>query len=253
MAAAAVVLGLAGSVPVAVAAIAVLAVGSLVASIVMETLFQRIVPDEVRGRALGISGTVRVLAMIAGSLLIPLIATAIGVDGALVTCAAIIVGSSVVGVLALGPYAVQVPTVDPRLAVLSALPMLAGVPPGRIETAERRARIVPMRSGEVVIRQGAAADRFYVIAEGAVEVTQAPEAGGEARLLRRLAAGEGFGEIGLLRGAPRSATVTAVEDGSLVELDGPDFLELVSGAGIVSPFVDQQRGPTYRHAEVSGG
>ena len=67
---------------------------------------------------------------------------------------------------------------------------------------------------------------------------------GEAapRLLRRMAAGEGFGEIGLLARSPRTATVTAVTDGTLVTLDGDDFLALVSGAGIMSPFVDVQHG-----------
>jgi CRP-like cAMP-binding protein len=39
-----------------------------------------------------------------------------------------------------------------------------------------------------------------------------------------------FGELGLLRGAPRSATVRAETDGLLLALDGPDFLELVSSA-----------------------
>jgi CRP-like cAMP-binding protein len=52
--------------------------------------------------------------------------------------------------------------------------------------------------------------------------------------------GEGFGEIGLLSGSPRTATVTAVGRGTLVALDGPDFLELVNGLGVTSPFVDLQ-------------
>lgn len=253
MAAACVVLGLSGSAPIAIGAMAILAVGSLLASIVTETLFQRIVPDEVRGRALGISGTVRVFAMMAGSLLLPPVATVLGVDGALVVCAAIMLGATVVGILALGPYAIQAPVVDARLACLSALPMLAGLPPARIETAERNATIVPMRAGDVVIRQGEVADRFFVIAEGEVEVTQVPAVGGEAVVLRRMTAGEAFGEIGLLHAMPRTATVTAVRDGSLVALDGADFLELVNGAGIVAPFVDQQRGPIHRHAEAPGG
>jgi CRP-like cAMP-binding protein len=42
---------------------------------------------------------------------------------------------------------------------------------------------------------------------------------------------EVFGELGLLSGSPRSATVTAASPGTLLELDGPDFLELVGASG----------------------
>jgi CRP-like cAMP-binding protein len=50
--------------------------------------------------------------------------------------------------------------------------------------------------------------------------------------------GEGFGEIGLLAGSSRTATVTATSDGSLIALDGDAFLELVNGMGITSPFME---------------
>ena len=52
--------------------------------------------------------------------------------------------------------------------------------------------------------------------DGRVEVTQTTAAGGEPRVLRQMGAGEFFGEIGLLSGVPRTATVTAVTDGTLV-------------------------------------
>ena len=246
-------LGLAGAVPVAIVAMAFLSIGALLASIVVETLFQRIVPDEVRGRALGFAGTIRVIAMMAGSLVIPPLAGAIGVDIALYVSGAVIVLSTVVAVGLLGSHAVQSPAVDARIRRLAALPMMAGLPPARIEAAERHASVVPVRAGDVVIRQDDPADRFYVIAEGEVEVTQAPPDGGPAVVLRRMGPGEGFGEIGLLAGSPRTATVTAVADGALVALDGDRFLELVSGAGMVTPFIDQVRGPIHPVADAGRG
>ena len=58
-------------------------------------------------------------------------------------------------------------------------------------------------------------------------------ADGSDALLRVIGADEVFGEIGLLRGSPRSATVTAQTDGVLLELEGADFLALVGGEGTV--------------------
>jgi len=102
----------------------------------------------------------------------------------------------------------------------------------------------PVTAGEVIIRQGDKADNFYVIADGQVEVTQAAERD-ESRILRHMGATEFFGEIGLLSGIPRTATVTAVEDGTLISLPGRAFLELVSGGpGLTYQLLDLHRGVT---------
>ncbi len=77
-------------------------------------------------------------------------------------------------------------------------------------------------AGTVVVAEGEAADRFFLIEQGRVEVTQ----GG--RLLRHQGPGEFFGEIGLLRDVPRTATVTAAEDTVLLVLGRSDFLRAVT-------------------------
>jgi CRP-like cAMP-binding protein len=87
-----------------------------------------------------------------------------------------------------------------------------------------------MRAGEIIIRQADEADDFYVIVDGQVEVSQAAGPGEPATILRRMGAGETFGEIGLLSGVPRTATVTALTDGQLVALDREAFLDLVAEA-----------------------
>ena len=83
-----------------------------------------------------------------------------------------------------------------------------------------------MAAGEIIVRQGDPADRFYVIESGSVVVTQS-DADGTVRELRRMGSDEVFGELGLLSGAPRSATVTAASDGLLLALDADSFLDLV--------------------------
>jgi CRP-like cAMP-binding protein len=90
---------------------------------------------------------------------------------------------------------------------------------------------VPVKGGEVVVRQGDPADRFYIIESGSFVVTQERAPGAPPVVLRHLAANEVFGELGLLRGSPRSATVAAETDGVLLALEGQDFLKLAGAGG----------------------
>jgi CRP-like cAMP-binding protein len=80
---------------------------------------------------------------------------------------------------------------------------------------------VAVHAGETIVREGDPADAAYVIVTGTFGVT----IGGELR--RRLGPGDLFGERGLLLEAPRSATVTADIDGTLLRLDRDAFLALV--------------------------
>jgi CRP-like cAMP-binding protein len=96
--------------------------------------------------------------------------------------------------------------------------------PLRRDTLESLAsRLVPesASAGTIILREGDESDRFLVITSGRVEVTQA------GRVLRVEETGDHFGEIGLLRDIPRTATITALEDTTLLSLSRPDFLTAV--------------------------
>jgi CRP-like cAMP-binding protein len=110
------------------------------------------------------------------------------------------------------------------------LPLFAGLRPSRLEAALGHVRPVEVVAGQEIVRQGEPADRFYVIASGSFTVSQQTESGTTV-VLRRLGPDQVFGELGLLRRAPRSATVTADEPGTLLEMDGDDFLRLVGAGG----------------------
>ena len=72
--------------------------------------------------------------------------------------------------------------------------------------------------GQVLVRQGEAGRSLYLLAEGALDVTVAPP-DGPPIALDRLLPGSVFGEMSLLTGQPRSATVVAATDGEVYEID----------------------------------
>lgn len=234
------VLGIVPDFGLALLAIGAAAAGAMLVDIVSTTLFQRVVPDAIRGRTLGVMETMYVLAYAAGSFVMPVFG-AIDPGPVLIGSGMAMVGSGVLALVLLGRYAVQEAPDDARRR-LAEVPLFAGLPPAGLERAMAAAKIEAMRDGQVIIRQGDKADRFYVIVEGEVDVTQS-DAGGPPRVLRRLGAGKVFGEIGLLSGVPRTASVTAVTGGTLVALDKSPFLRLVgAGPGLTYRLLDLHRG-----------
>jgi MFS family permease len=240
-------LGQARELGLGLVAMAIASAGSLLVEVVTTTLFQRVVPDEIRGRTLGLMETVGVAAYATGALLLPLAAVAIGVDGVLGGAALAIAAAVVAGVIVVGraawSSAGRAGVADGRERI-AAVTAFAGLPASRLDAAARRLIVLPVRPGDVLVKQGEHADRFYVIGSGRYVVTQEAQ-GGPPKQLRELGPGDVFGEIGLLTGVPRTATVTAAEDGLLFTLDGPAFLELVgSGPGLTSRLLDLHRGAT---------
>lgn len=241
-------LGIAGSLPLAVGTIAVASAGALLVEVTSTTILQRAIPDEIRGRTLGVLATASTLAFAAGSFALPVLADAVGIGPVLAATGAAIVVAGVVGAVLAAPAARRAPEslAATRFAGLARLPLFAGVPVPTLEAVATRLAPIAPRAGDVVIRQGDPADRFYLIETGRFEVTRRepgqPADQAPARL-RMMTSGEVFGEIGLLRATARTATVTAATDGSLLALDGASFLELVNaGPGLAPRLLDLRRG-----------
>lgn len=81
---------------------------------------------------------------------------------------------------------------------------------------------VRVQAGDQVIRQGDAGDLFYVVDSGEFEVYVASSAGTDTKVMDVMNGGS-FGELALMYGSPRAATVRAVSDGKLWALDRTTF------------------------------
>ena len=205
-----------------VVAMALLGLGNPLVDVNMDTITQRLAPDAVMGRVFGAMEACFIATMALGALVMPFLIDWLGLRWAL----AVIAVPVVLLALACIPGA---RAIDGRLGIPLHVPLLRGtdifapLPQAAIETIARELVEVRVTAGEVVLHEGDRSDRFYVIESGRVEVTQA------GRVLRDEGPGDYFGEIGLLRDVPRTATITAVEDTVLQALDRDTFLRVVSG------------------------
>jgi hypothetical protein len=93
---------------------------------------------------------------------------------------------------------------DPWVAELLRIPLFATLPPDRFELLVRTADVAEVPAGIELIREGTVGREFFAISDGAVEVSE----GGMPVAVER--AGDFFGEIALLHGTLRTATVKTI-------------------------------------------
>src|SRR5262249_43297869 len=93
---------------------------------------------------------------------------------------------------------------DPKIAELLRIPLFAALPPDRFELLVRTASVAEVPAGIELIREGTVGREFFAISDGAVEVSES----GRPVAVER--AGDFFGEIALLHGTLRTATVKTI-------------------------------------------
>ena len=116
---------------------------------------------------------------------------------------------------------------DPVLDALAAIPFFAGLEPAALERLAAPMRSRRFRRGEVIFHIGDPGDALFVIVAGEVKISLPSETGEEA-ILATLRAGDVFGELALLDGAPRSASATALSPTETVVLPRDRFRELIA-------------------------
>jgi MFS family permease len=219
-----VVIGIKPEVVVAMILLGVLGAGISLVDIAGLTLVQRAVPDEVLARVFGVIQMLWLLSMGIGAAVVPLLISLLGIKGALIATGAVLPAlAAVFGAKVARIDAGAVAPDAEELRILSSVPIFAPLPGVSLEHVA--GRLVPLRvdPGTVIVREGDSGDRFYIVAEGELEVTQ------DGVVISELGHGGYFGEIALLRDVARTATVTARTHAVLYALDRDDFLATVTG------------------------
>lgn len=187
------------------------------------TLLQRVSRPDLLARVFGLLEGLELAGLGVGTLLVPVLVALGGTPAALIgvglvlPLAGVPSGRRLIGI----DRHASVPVV--QIALLRSLPMFAALPPPALESVARALVPVEAQAGTDVVEQGAHGDRFYVIADGQVQVVA------DGTTVATLERGAGFGEIALLYDVPRTATVRAVTATHLYALDRDVFVATVTG------------------------
>ena len=101
------------------------------------------------------------------------------------------------------------------------VPLFRGMRTSALETVADRASEITFDDGDTVTREGEPGDTFYIVTDGRLRVSK------QGTKLRDLGPGDFLGEISLVDGGPRTATVTADGRVEALVIRRADFLEMI--------------------------
>ncbi|GAC1363856.1 MAG: hypothetical protein NVSMB4_19990 [Acidimicrobiales bacterium] len=115
-----------------------------------------------------------------------------------------------------------------RLAHLRAVPMFQVCTDKELLLIAKLGEELPVKTGEAVVAEGTIGHEFYVLVSGKAEVTRT------GRCVATLGPGDYFGELALLDPQPRTATVSMLSDGEVIEVSQREFWQLLTDVPALS-------------------
>jgi CRP-like cAMP-binding protein len=135
-------------------------------------------------------------------------------------------------------------TQDDRIERLEEVPLLAGCSRKQLRAIARISEVLEVPGGTVLARRGDAGEEFFMILDGHARVEVSPRKHG------KLEPGSYFGEMSLLDGGPRSASVTAETPLRLLVIKRRDFSTLLREAPDLTESLLATLSRRLRHAET---
>jgi CRP-like cAMP-binding protein len=215
-------------------------VGMVIVDVLAITALQRDLDGGVMSRVLGAFDAIITAAVLIGSFAIAAVLSSQGVETALVVTG---VGIPVLALFGLPllvrgdrASAAELARLEPLVELLGSLDLFASTSRTVLERLAKAAeeRDLPPRS--VVITEGEPADALWILVSGSLTVRAKGDAP-QARQLPAVTAPGYVGELGLVRGVPRTATVRTREDSVLMRIDGKVFLDALDTAPPSAAFI----------------
>lgn len=197
--------------------------GLALIDIAVRTMLQRLVAPDAMSRVFGVLEGVSLVGLAAGSLLASGLIAAVGTSTSFVVFGALVPFVLVIGFRLLARADREADVPSDVLAAFERVPLFSMLAPPTLEMLARRSRIVRCEPGTRVILEGDSTTFVLLIVAGTVEVTK----GG--RHLATLGEGEIVGEIAVMHAVTRTATVTAVEPLTAINVPGDAFSQAVRG------------------------
>ncbi len=122
----------------------------------------------------------------------------------------------------------RMPDVDQVVDFLRATPLLAGLSDAELADFVFVVELLPVAQGEAIVREGEKGDAWFLLMEGEARVES------RGRVLKRLTRGDCFGELAVLDGEPRTATVVASSGGLVLRVSWKAFEALLESGSLAA-------------------
>lgn len=137
-----------------------------------------------------------------------------------------------------------------RLRALQGVEIFSVLSPQELTAMAQRLTYAPFARGATITRQGAVAHWLYILVAGEADIFL--EAGpGQRTLLTTLSAGQVFGEMGLMTGEPRRATVVARADVECYRLDKAGFEDVIRSRPAIAEQMARILATRYQELEAA--
>jgi MFS family permease len=208
---------------VAIAALVVCGIANATLDVAGFTLLQRSVSGGERMAVFGVLEAVASLGLGLGGLVAPGLIALLGDRGALGVAGALLPILAVASWPRLRAVDDEAVVPERELVLLRGIPLFARLPITALERVAEAMQPVTVAAGTTVVREGDSGDAYFVIDSGRFEVRNG------TRVVSVVGAGDGIGEIALLRAVPRTASVVALQDGTVFSVDSGAFLAAIAG------------------------